>query len=83
MDAYTEDNETLVINSCPDTEVDPLSMMSWWKANDPGEFKMGSKEYWESAFQSDNPLPPESVLAHARSEYMKIFNSDRYVEWYR
>ena len=45
LDAYTEDNETMVINTCPDTHVDPMEMMSWWKAVDPGEFKMGSKEY--------------------------------------
>ena len=48
-DAYTEDNETLVINTCPETGVDPMEMMSWWKAVDPGEFKMGSEDYWESA----------------------------------
>ena len=49
LDAYTEDNETLVINTCLETGVDPMEMMSWWKAVDPGEFKMGSEDYWESA----------------------------------
>jgi len=60
LDAYTEDNETMVINTCPDTHVDPMEMMSWWKAVDPGEFKMGSKEYWESAMNGieDGGVPP-------------------------
>ena len=65
LDAYTEDNEMLVIDSCPDQHVDPLEMMAWWKAIDPGEFKMGSKEYWESAFHSDNNLPPGGDLESA------------------
>ena len=49
LDAYTEDNEVLVIDTCPEHEVDPLQMMSWWKACDPGEFHCGSDEYWSSA----------------------------------
>lgn len=57
VDAYTEENEMLVINTCPELHVDPLEMMSWWKAQDPGEFKMGSKEYWESAMNTDTPVP--------------------------
>lgn len=59
IDAYTEDNEVLVIDTCPEHQVDPLEMMSWWKAQDPGEFKMGSKEYWESGM-NDNAVPPKS-----------------------
>eukprot|EP00965_Chrysotila_dentata_P087573 2890669-Pleurochrysis_carterae.AAC.1 len=47
IDAYTEDNEVLVIDTCPEHTVDPLNMLYWWKASDPGEFKMGSAEYWE------------------------------------
>lgn len=58
INAYTEDNETLVINTCPDTEVDPLSMMAWWKAIDPGEFKMGSEEFWRSAELGNHMIPP-------------------------
>ena len=68
LDAYTEDNECLVINTCPEPGVgdgDPLNMLFWWKAQDPGEFKMGSEEYWESAFQSDNPIPPQDNLESA------------------
>ena len=57
IDAYTEDNEMLVFDTCPEKRVDPLELMSWWKAIDPGEFKMGSKEYWKSA-ESDNSVPP-------------------------
>ena len=58
LDAYTEDNETLVIDTCPEHTVDPLEMLYWWKAEDPGEFHMGSKEYWESAMQ-DSVIPPK------------------------
>ena len=58
LDAYTEDNETLVIDTCPEHTVDPLEMIHWWKAEDPGEFHMGSKEYWESAMQ-DTAIPPK------------------------
>ena len=60
LDAYTEDNETLVINTCPDTHVDPMEMLRWWKAIDPGEFKMGSVEYWQSAMNGieDTGVPP-------------------------
>lgn len=64
LDAYTEDNEILCIDTCPDRHVDPLEMLYWWKAVDPGEFKMGSKEYWQSA-QNNNDVPsrmgPESA----------------------
>jgi hypothetical protein len=59
LDAYTEDNEVLVIDTCPEHTVDPLEMLYWWKANDPGEFNMGSEEFWESATTSDNPIPPK------------------------
>ena len=59
VDAYTEDNEIMVVNTCPEHHVDPLEMMSWWKAQDPGAFKMGSKEYWEAAMNTDAPVPPK------------------------
>ena len=58
INAYTEDNECLVVDTCPETQVDPLSMLHWWKAVDPGEFHMGSEEYWRSAFQSNSVVPP-------------------------
>ena len=61
LNAYTEDNEVLVINTCPDTEVDPLSMMGWWKAEDPGEFKMGSEEYWRAAELGTAQIPPREA----------------------
>lgn len=59
LDAYTEDNEVLVIDTCPEHHIDPLEMLHWWKACDPGEFHMGSKEYWESGTVTDNPIPPK------------------------
>ena len=57
VDAYTEDNEILVINTCPEQHVDPMEMMSWWKAQEIGPFPMGSKEYWQSAVNSDSAVP--------------------------
>lgn len=60
INAYTEDNETLVVNTCPDTEVDPLSMLGWWKAVDPGEFRMGSEEYWRTAEMGQHKIPPRA-----------------------
>jgi len=59
LDAYTEDNEVLVIDTCPEHQVDPLEMMSWWKAQDPGKFKMGDKKYWDSAL-NDSTVPPNN-----------------------
>ena len=59
LDAYTEDNEVLVIDTCPEHTVDPLDMLYWWKAQDPGKFRIGSKEYWESAM-TDTEVPPNT-----------------------
>lgn len=58
LDAYTEDNEVLVIDTCPEHTVDPLEMLYWWKASDPGEYKMGSEEYWASSM-NDHVVPPK------------------------
>jgi hypothetical protein len=58
LHAFTEDNEVLVCNTCPDTEVDPLSMLAWWKAEDPGPFHMGSPEFWRSAQLGQSLIPP-------------------------
>jgi hypothetical protein len=58
INAYTEDNEVLVVNTCPETETCPLSMLSWWKAVDPGQFLMGSEEYWRSALMEQDDVPP-------------------------
>ena len=63
LDAYTEDNEVLVIDTCPEHTVDPLEMLYWWKAADPGAFHVGSDEFWAaSAAASVPPQPgPESA----------------------
>lgn len=60
LDAYTEDNEVLVIDTCPEHTMDPLEMLYWWKACDPGEFKMGSDEFWQSSQTGDNVIPPKA-----------------------
>ncbi len=55
-------------------------MMRWWKAIDPGEFQMGSKEYWESAQNGGDDVPPpeghvgnESGHAHSRFGDEKLY----------
>jgi hypothetical protein len=58
INAYTEDNEVLCVNTCPECEVDPLAMLGWWKASDPGPFKMGSKEFWRSAELGNHMIAP-------------------------
>lgn len=60
LDAYTEDNEVLTIDTCPDHTMDPLDCMYWWKAADPGPFKFGSKAFWESAIDAKKGDPPPS-----------------------
>ena len=34
LDAYTEDNEVLVIDTCAEHQVDLLERLYWWKAQD-------------------------------------------------
>ena len=71
LNAYTEENEVLVCNTCPDTQVDPLSMMGWFKAEDPGEFKMGGPEFWRSAELGQAMIPPRTGPS-AASELMNV-----------
>lgn len=71
INAYTEDNEVLVINTCPECEVDPLMMLGWWKAEDPGDFKMGTEEFWRSAELGNYMIPPRE-RASAASELLNV-----------
>tara|TARA_B110000261_G_scaffold82268_1_gene94569 strand:+ start:10270 stop:11271 length:1002 start_codon:yes stop_codon:yes gene_type:complete len=71
LNTYTEDNETLVVNTCPDTEVTPLSMLSWWKAVDPGEFHMGSEEYWRQSMLAEHTIP-QRAGGGGSSELMNV-----------
>ncbi|KAL3893469.1 MAG: hypothetical protein SGPRY_014212, partial [Prymnesium sp.] len=58
LDAYTEDNEALVIDPHPNF-INAIDALSWWKAVDPGEFKVGANdEYWESAMTHEEAVPP-------------------------
>ena len=66
LDAYTEDNEVLVIDTCPEHQVNPLEMLYWWKAADPGAYHMGSEEFWQSAMTNDNPIPPQEGVQSAQ-----------------
>lgn len=63
MDSYTEDNEVLLFDTSNNTS-NPLDMIKWWKAEDPGEYKMGSKEYWDSAMK-DFTAPPAPQMKAA------------------
>ena len=72
LDAYTEDNETLVVNTCPECFVDPMEMMSWWKAVDPGEFKMGSEDYWESSKHGDEQDVPQGESMMSGNDLMNM-----------
>ena len=36
-------------------------MLGWWKAVDPGDFKMGSVEFWRSAELGTAQIPPRSA----------------------
>lgn len=71
LNAYTEDNEILVCNTCPDTQVDPLSMLGWFKAEDPGPFQMGGPEFWRSAELGSHQIPPRSAPS-AASDLMNV-----------
>ena len=59
LDHYTEDQEVLVVDTSENT-TDPMQMMKWWKAVDPGEFKMGTKEFWEAA-DDEATVPPGNI----------------------
>ena len=49
-----------------------MEMLYWWKAADPGEFKMGSKEYWQSAQrEGQSTVPPKSGI-EAASQLMSV-----------
>ena len=47
LDAYTEDNEILICDTSNPT-AKPWEVLKWFKAADPGEFVLGSRDYWES-----------------------------------
>jgi hypothetical protein len=63
IDAYTEDNEMLIVDTCPERTVTPEDMMYWWKAQDPGPFRMGSKKYWASALTNNSVPSKEGPVA--------------------
>lgn len=62
LDAYTEDNEILVLDASEPT-AKPWDVLYWFKAQDPGAFKIGSAQYWASAKHADIPPPEDSKLA--------------------
>ena len=59
------------MNTCPECEVDSQQMLAWWKAVDPGEFKMGSKEYWRTALLGQAAIPPVAKTSGA-SELLTV-----------
>ena len=60
MDAYTEDNEILVVDTSEPT-AKPWEVLKWFKAIDPGAFKMGNEEFWSTNY-SKVPLPSPDYL---------------------
>jgi hypothetical protein len=69
LDAYTEDNEILICDTSEPTSK-PWEVLHWFKADDPGAFKLGNLAYWESVNQasmvprasSDLPAPPTLIM---------------------
>lgn len=58
LDAYTEDNEALMINTS-DSTMQAHEMIFWFKAIDPGKFVMGDKTFWQEGNQQpDNKEIP-------------------------
>jgi hypothetical protein len=67
LDAYTEDNEILVVDTSEPTSK-PWEVLHWFKADDPGAFQLGNLEYWESVNsaqtvpRASSDLPPAPKL---------------------
>jgi hypothetical protein len=58
MDAYTQDNEVLIVDTS-DSTAKPWEVLKWFKASDPGEFLLGDEEYWAS-LNSSNTVPMQN-----------------------
>ena len=54
MDAYTEDNEILVVDTSEPT-AKVWEILHWFKAMDPGAFKLGNAAYWDDGGGSKIP----------------------------
>ena len=69
MDAYTENNEILVVDTSEPT-AKPWEILHWFKASDPGKFSLGNAEFWMSALKgrhlpragSDMPPYPKLIM---------------------
>ena len=53
---------------------DPLELIRWWKAEDPGKYKMGSKEYWDSAMKDFTAPPLPQMKAASKLANMDLPN---------
>jgi hypothetical protein len=66
MDAYTEDNEILIVDTSNPT-AKPWEILHWFKADDPGDFKLGNKEYWDGVVSAARiPNQHDTIMAGAR-----------------
>ena len=66
MDAYTEDNEILIVDTSNPT-AKPWEILHWFKADDPGAFKLGNTEYWEGVVGSERiPNEHDALVSGAR-----------------
>mmetsp|Transcript_3915 Transcript_3915/g.10148 ORF Transcript_3915/g.10148 Transcript_3915/m.10148 type:complete len:141 (-) Transcript_3915:81-503(-) len=58
MDAYTQDNEVLIVDTSDPTSK-PWEVLKWFKASDPGEFLLGDDDYWAS-LNGSNTVPAQN-----------------------
>lgn len=71
QDHYSEDNEILVVDTSHDTN-NVLDNLKWWKAVDPGPFKMGSARFHSDVTTESSQIPKiEENVAFSASEATK------------
>ena len=69
MDAYTEDNEVIVVDTSNNTS-ELLEMLMWYKAIDPGEFKFGSKKFHDSTANTGQKIPDDRLESWSAGDFI-------------
>ena len=64
-----------MIDTCAEHTVDPLEMLYWWKAQDPGEFRIGSEEFWASSLTAESEVQYSGEYPDGRPEYSADYAS--------
>jgi hypothetical protein len=70
MDAYTQDQEVLIVDTS-DSTAKPWEVLKWFKASDPGEFLLGDDDYWSSLYDS-NTVPAQNHDLPIESMQLKL-----------